>query len=74
MSNEYVRGAVTGVGIVTIVGGLRELTGAFLARVPGESATAAAGDARAVAGSDVSASPRAPDTPADQGDDDRARP
>ena len=32
MSSEYVRGAVTGVGVVTIVAGLRELTAAFLTR------------------------------------------
>jgi hypothetical protein len=32
MSNEYVRGAVTGIGVVTIISGLRELTGAFLGR------------------------------------------
>lgn len=31
MSDEYVRGAVSGVGLVTIVAGLRDLTGAFLA-------------------------------------------
>ena len=34
MANESVRGAVTGVGLITIVAGLRDLTGAFLAREP----------------------------------------
>lgn len=32
MTNAFVRGAVTGVGLITIAGGLRELTGAFLSR------------------------------------------
>jgi hypothetical protein len=31
MGNEYVRGAVSGIGLVTIIAGLRDLTGAFLA-------------------------------------------
>jgi len=38
MSNAFVRGAVTGVGLITIVAGLRELTGAFLARGTTEEA------------------------------------
>ena len=38
MANEFVRGGVTGVGVVTAVVGLRDLTGAFLARLPRESA------------------------------------
>jgi hypothetical protein len=32
MANEYVRGAVSGVGVITIVAGLRDLTSAVLAR------------------------------------------
>lgn len=36
MASEFVRGAVSGVGLITIVAGLRELTGAFLSR--GQSA------------------------------------
>jgi hypothetical protein len=30
INNEYLRGAVSGIGIVTIFAGLRDLTGAFL--------------------------------------------
>lgn len=37
MANEFVRGGVTGVGVVTAIAGLRDLTGAFLARLPAES-------------------------------------
>jgi hypothetical protein len=36
MANEFVRGGVTGVGVVTAIAGLRDLTGAFLARLPRE--------------------------------------
>ena len=32
MANPYVRGAVTGVGLVTTLAGLRELSGVILAR------------------------------------------
>lgn len=32
MANAYVRGAVTGVGVITALGGLRDLTGSILAR------------------------------------------
>jgi hypothetical protein len=32
MSNAFVRGAVTGVGVVTAVAGLRDLSGVILAR------------------------------------------
>lgn len=32
MANPYVRGAVTGVGIVTLVAGFRDLSGIILAR------------------------------------------
>ena len=32
MSNAFVRGAVTGVGIVTAIAGLRDLSGVILAR------------------------------------------
>jgi hypothetical protein len=32
MASEFVRGAVGGVGLITIVAGLRELTGAFMSR------------------------------------------
>ena len=34
MANEFVRGGVTGVGVVTAFAGLRDLTGAVLARLP----------------------------------------
>jgi hypothetical protein len=34
MSSEFVRGAVSGVGIVTAAAGLRDLAGAFFARPP----------------------------------------
>ena len=37
MANEYVRGAVTGVGVVTAIAGLRDLTNAVLARLPRET-------------------------------------
>lgn len=47
MSNEYVRGAVTGVGLITIVGGLRELTGAFLTRAPQDAEPGESGDGAA---------------------------
>lgn len=30
MASSYTRGAVTGVGLITVVAGLRDLTGAFL--------------------------------------------
>ena len=43
MGNEYVRGAVSGIGIVTIVAGLRDLTGAFLAG-PGRTTNEPPGD------------------------------
>jgi len=32
MSNQFVRGAVTGVGVITAIGGLRDLSAAILAR------------------------------------------
>jgi hypothetical protein len=32
MASQFVRGGVTGVGIVTAIAGLRDLTGAFLSR------------------------------------------
>lgn len=32
MSNQFVRGAVTGVGVITAIAGLRELSAAILAR------------------------------------------
>ena len=39
MANAYVRGSVTGVGLVTAVAGLRDLSGVILARsVASESA------------------------------------
>ena len=34
MANEYVRGGVTGIGVVTAFAGLRDLTNAVLARLP----------------------------------------
>ena len=34
MANQFLRGAVTGVGVVTAIAGLRDLTGAVLARLP----------------------------------------
>jgi hypothetical protein len=37
MANEFVRGGVTGVGLVTAIAGLRDLTGAVLARLPRET-------------------------------------
>ena len=37
MSNQFVRGGVTGVGVVTAIAGLRDLTGAVLARLPRET-------------------------------------
>jgi hypothetical protein len=37
MANEYVRGGVTGVGVVTAIAGLRDLTNAVLARLPRET-------------------------------------
>jgi hypothetical protein len=36
MANPYVRGAVTGVGVVTVVAGIRELFGVFVSRTPAE--------------------------------------
>lgn len=35
MGNPFVRGAVTGIGIITLVAGLRDLASVFLARVAG---------------------------------------
>lgn len=35
MGNAYVRGAVTGIGIITLAAGLRDLASVFLARVAG---------------------------------------
>ncbi|MEZ5318444.1 MAG: hypothetical protein R2752_13675 [Vicinamibacterales bacterium] len=35
MSSAYVQGGVTGIGIVTVLAGLRDLTGAFLTRPGG---------------------------------------
>ena len=37
MANPFVRGAVTGVGVVTVVAGIRELFGVFVSRTPPES-------------------------------------
>ena len=37
MANEFVRGGVTGVGVVTAIAGLRDLTAAVLARLPRET-------------------------------------
>lgn len=37
MANQFVRGGVTGVGVVTAIAGLRDLTGAVLARLPRET-------------------------------------
>lgn len=34
MASAYVRGAVTGIGLVTALGGLRELVSAFMLRHP----------------------------------------
>jgi hypothetical protein len=34
MANQFVRGGVTGVGVVTAIAGLRDLTSAVLARLP----------------------------------------
>ena len=31
-SNEFVRGAVTGIGVITAIAGIREMAGAFFAR------------------------------------------
>jgi hypothetical protein len=39
MANQFVRGGVTGVGVVTAVAGLRDLTNAVLARLPKETPT-----------------------------------
>jgi len=36
-SNKFVRGAVTGVGLITAVAGFRDLAGLFLTRVSGKS-------------------------------------
>jgi hypothetical protein len=36
MANPFVRGAVTGVGVVTVVAGIRELFGVFASRTPPE--------------------------------------
>jgi len=38
MASAYVRGAVTGVGLVTALGGLRDLVSAFMLRHPASSA------------------------------------
>jgi hypothetical protein len=35
MGNPFVRGAVTGIGIITLAAGLRDLASVFLARVAG---------------------------------------
>ncbi len=37
MASAYVRGAVTGVGLVTALGGLRDLVSAFMLRHPANS-------------------------------------
>jgi hypothetical protein len=34
MANQFVRGGVTGVGVVTAIAGLRDLTSTVLARLP----------------------------------------
>ena len=39
MANAYVRGAVTGVGLVTAVAGLRDLSGVILARSAASEST-----------------------------------
>jgi hypothetical protein len=36
MANPFVRGAVTGVGVVTVLAGIRELFGVFASRTPPE--------------------------------------
>lgn len=36
MASEFVRGAVSGVGLITIIAGLRELTAAFMSRGPSD--------------------------------------
>lgn len=35
-SNQFVRGAVTGVGLITAAAGVRDMAGAFLTRPPQE--------------------------------------
>jgi hypothetical protein len=35
MGNPFVRGAVTGIGLITLAAGLRDLASVFLARVVG---------------------------------------
>jgi hypothetical protein len=35
MGNPFVRGAVTGIGLITLAAGLRDLASVFLARVTG---------------------------------------
>jgi hypothetical protein len=40
MANQFVRGGVTGIGVVTAIAGLRDLTGAVLARLPRETPSA----------------------------------
>jgi len=44
MGNLFVRGAVSGVGIVMIVGGLRDLLSLFFARRPSDLASPPAGE------------------------------
>lgn len=39
MASRFVRGGVTGVGLVTTIAGLRDLTGAILTRPPARRAT-----------------------------------
>lgn len=39
MASAYVRGAVTGVGLVTALGGLRDLVSAFMLRHPANTTT-----------------------------------
>ncbi len=38
MASAYVRGAVSGIGLVTALGGLRDLVSAFMMRHPSDSA------------------------------------
>jgi hypothetical protein len=48
MVNPFVRGAVTGVGLVTIAAGVRELFGVFAAPTPPDPPAGAPGTARDV--------------------------
>ena len=43
MSSPFVRGGVTGVGVITAIAGLRDLTGSILARPSAPAPAASAG-------------------------------